>query len=419
MPASSLQRRVAVALAAVFFFGPAGAYAVGVRPVAIENRPLRSLPGISAGWSFFAQTSAWAIDQLPLRDQAVRGNVNLSEGVFGQPPSYGGSGDTGPVSAPRSVPVQQDENAASGAYAQILQGSDGWLYLGTDVSGACQPLMTVPQVLARLERLARAVQRSGRRFVFTIAPDKTTVWPANLPANYVGKGCASARKEEFWSALRADPPPGYFDMRGAIEARQAETGQPQYWPGDTHWAQWAAATYAEKLAGNVDPDGFAPLPISCAGTVTRVGDLTVYSGAPRADTMPACRIDTPQRPITGILTDVPGVTVPTFTGTPTRVSARYGTGTGLDPVRANTLLLGDSFSIIARPYVLPLFGRLTVQHIEQARYSPRAVANAMVRADVVAYEIVERAVIRGGQALLSDAALAAVERALAAHPRRH
>jgi hypothetical protein len=411
---------VAVALAALFFFAPAAAYAVGVRPAAIENRPLRSLPGISAGWSFFAQTSAWAIDRLPLRDRAVRGNVALSEGVFGQPPSYG-SGDTGPVSAPQPVPqsVPEDATATNGTYPRILQGTDGWLYLGGDVAAPCQPQMTVRQVLDRLGRLARAVQRSGRRFVFTVAPDKSTIWPANLPVNYLGKDCAGARKDEFWSALRADPPPGYFDMRAAIEARQVETGQPQYWRNDTHWGQWAAATYAVELAQKVDPTGFAVLPpISCPGTVTHIGDLSVYAGAPSADTMPACQIDTPGRPVTGALVAPEGLALPSFGGTPARVSARYAAGTGQDPVRANTLLLGDSFSINARPYVLPLFVRLTVLHNEQSRYNPREVANAMVRADVVAYEIVERSVVRGATPLLSDASLAAVERALAAHPRR-
>ncbi|HEX5497106.1 MAG TPA: hypothetical protein VFX70_21290 [Mycobacteriales bacterium] len=411
-----LRRPVSLALAGLFFFGPAGAYAAGVRASAIENHPLRAFPGLSAGWKFFARTSAWSIDHLPLRSESVRANVALNERVFGQPPVYG-SGDSGPVNAPTQPAPAGRRGGVT--YPKVIQGSDGWLYFGGDVTGACNPRLPVSEVLSRLNRLAAAIDRSGRTFVFTVAPDKSTVLPQHLPASYLGERCARARKAQFWSALRSDPPAGYFDLRGPIEAEQKRTGQPAYWKDDTHWGQYAAATYAERLAGRVDPTVFGTPPaIACGGTATRRGDLAAILGRPRTDTMPGCQIQTAPRPVTGTLPTVGSSRVPDFTGTPVHVGDRY-TAAGRPVVHARTVLLGDSFSSTSRQFLFPLFDNLTLLHNQTSSVSPARVADAIVHSSVAAFEIVERTVAGGTGSFLDERTVRAVEKAVRAHPLRH
>jgi alginate O-acetyltransferase complex protein AlgJ len=421
MRASGTQRRIAVLLAAGFFFGPAAAYAVGIRPVAIENRALTPAPGLSDGWGFFDHTTRWATDHLPLRDRAVHGNVSLSERVFGQPPQYG-SNDTGPLGGSVTAPGSQPSQAGP-QYPRLIQGTDNWLYFGGDVIGPCTPAMPVPDVLARINRLAAAVQRSGRRFVFTIAPDKSTVWPANLPASYLGKDCSTTRRDQFWAAVRANPPTGYFDLRGPIEARQQQTGRPEYWPSDTHWGPWSAETYALELAKRVDPASFAGrLPsIGCVGTTSHVGDLGVLLGRRQTDTQPNCRFASATAPggyVAPIESGAGGKPLPGFGSTPARVDGTYSGNTGLPVARTKAVLFGDSFSSIARTSLLLMFDNLTLLHNETAGTYPDAVAQLMVDNDVVAYEIVERTVDQGTPALLSDKALAAIEKKLGDNPRR-
>ncbi|HEY9472761.1 MAG TPA: hypothetical protein VIS06_02800 [Mycobacteriales bacterium] len=411
-----VRRPASFVLAALFFFGPAGAYLAGVRAAPIENHPLRSFPGLSSGWAFFEQMSAWSIDHLPLRGEAVRANVALNERMFGEPPAYT-SGDSGPIDAQALAPSGVQTQQSDQTYPRVIQGTDGWLYFGGDVSSLCQPQMSVSEVMSRLERLSTAIERSGRRFVFTVAPDKSTVWPKNLPASYLGEDCATARRTAFWTAVRTHPPTGYFDVRGPIEAVQQRTGQSSYWKEDTHWGQYAAATYAERLAMRVDPTVFrSPPAISCGGTATRLGDLSAILGRPETDTMAACQIAVGDTPITGSFPVVPGSTTPDFGSAPVKIDNRYAAKVGFSGVRDRTLLLGDSFSSASRPYLFPLFEDLTLLQNQTAGQSPSRVADAIVNSDVVAYEIVERTVAGGQDAFLAERTVQAVERALRAHP---
>ena len=84
----------------------------------------------------------------------------------------------------------------------------------------------------------------------------------------------------------------------------------------------------------------------------------------------------------------------------------------------HTLLLGDSFSNSSRRLVPKLFANLTLLNNEAAGSHPQLGAQAMVDSDVVVYEIVERAIASGRGTLIDDRALAAIEAALAANPRR-
>lgn len=92
----------------MFFFGPSAAGALGVRAGELENRALTQLPSLTQGWGLFDQLNQWTIDHLPLRDQAIRFNTDLSQRLFDEIPSYGG------------------ERAAADR-ARVLPGRNGWL----------------------------------------------------------------------------------------------------------------------------------------------------------------------------------------------------------------------------------------------------------------------------------------------------
>ena len=89
------RRWVALLIAFLFFFGPLGAFVLGQRPVAFENRALAEFPSVSDGWDFFPNFTTWAVDHLPLRDKAVRANARASELVFGEAPSFGAGSSVG------------------------------------------------------------------------------------------------------------------------------------------------------------------------------------------------------------------------------------------------------------------------------------------------------------------------------------
>jgi hypothetical protein len=401
-------RRLPALLAALlFFFGPLGAFLLGARAESFENRALAELPSPSDGWSFFPDFTTWAVDHLPLRQQAVEAYAAGSEGVFGEPPSYG-STDQGPLGG---VEDGESTDAEVTDYPQVIQGEDGWLYLGADVSNMCDPTRSIDETLDRLDRLAEAVEASGRRFVLTIAPDKSTIYPDNLPDTFLGENCAAERRDAFWEALRAERPDWYVDLRGPLEDEQEHSGEPIYRPTDTHWAPRGTVVYAYELARALDPRLLAGFDVVENGEARRVGDLGTLLGTPTEDEYP----DVAVRRDGVVPVGRESLRLPELAyDAPLTITNRT---TGVPLFAPRTLLLGDSFTNSSRDALGGLFAELALLHNEVAAEDPQIPADAMAGADVIVYEIVERSLGSGRAALLEDDALAAIEAALAAAPR--
>jgi hypothetical protein len=385
----------------VFLFTPALAYAVGVRATEIENRRLTSFPSVSEGWEFFPRLSTWATDHLPLRDRAVAANTRLSETVFGEPPQYGGpaTGEGGPAGAGPVAPQPGGEQAPERVFPQVLQGDDGWLFFGADFSGPCQPQRPLDETLAGLERFGEAVRRAGKTYVFTVAPDKSTMNPDKLPDSYVGDDCAPEAKQAFWDRMRERPPQGYVDLKDELERVQEEGGVNIWRPGDTHWAQRGAAVYAQQVAQALDPQLWRTTRLVETGPVEMNADLAAQLGTPREEEVPGWRVERD------------GVTVTELSGSRLRSAS-----TGAPLHTPATLVVGDSFTQNARPSLAPLFADARIVHPLTATADPEALIAAVVAADTVVLEIVERSVEGGDVALVDEEFLDALEQALSSAP---
>jgi hypothetical protein len=396
---------VALLIALTFFFGPLGAFVFGARPEAFENHPLAEMPSLSEGWSFFPAFTTWAVDHLPLRQHAVQSYATASERLFGQPPSYGSAGIGGPAAGD---PGADDAGAAD---PLVIAGEDGWLYYADDVNFKCDPIRSIEETLGRIERLAAAVQNSGRRFVFTIAPDKSTFSPANLPDDYVGAGCATDRQAAFWTALEATPPTGYLDLRGPLEAEQQRSGS-IYRALDTHWTPRGAAVYAQELAGRLDPALLEDTEIVATGDEQLPGDLSVLLGLNTEDDVDGVEVRRPG--VTPVGRD--GLILPV--GTKTEPVTATNTTSDASLFEPDTLLLGDSFTMESRPALGTLFAQVSLLDNQSATVaSPQVTADAIADADVVVFEVVERHIGSGRSAVIEDATLAAIEATLAQQPR--
>jgi hypothetical protein len=84
---------------------------------------------------------------------------------------------------------------------RVVQGADGWLYYGFDADAKCQRTHPLSETIGKLNERRKAVEDSGRKFVFVVPPDKSTMVPQFLPASYPGKDCAKAAEDPTWNQL--------------------------------------------------------------------------------------------------------------------------------------------------------------------------------------------------------------------------
>jgi hypothetical protein len=401
---------LARACALIFFVVPLVALAVFGQPPAIENRPVHRFPGLGQGWGFFSGLLPWAVDSLPFRQGAIRFADGVSHGLFGELAPLGqGNQDTGPLpAAPTSrtqntVPDNRTDQTSDG-YPEVIEGTDGWLYFGFDVQGRCEPAQPLSAVVANLNRLRTAVQQSGREFVLFVAPDKTSVEPQHLPADYVGKSCASAVDRQFWQQM--DTAVDAVDPRPELQAAAEETGRPVYFPQDTHWNFTGGLIMTRELAERIQPG---------VSTTWKVTQGTKWSGAADLPPMIATSgtdsgytyhlapdgVTNRDHPVAGDVQNA--VTVHTGDPVPGMVTAR-------------TTMIDDSFAQYAAPLLAATFTNLTMAGQQTVASDPAGEADRMVASQVVVVEVVERDLVAGVSPVTSDSFVNTVSTELAAHP---
>lgn len=391
--ARRLPRRLAVLVVGlIFLFTPAVAYVSGVRATEIENRPLAAFPSPSAGWAFFPAITTWATDHLPLRSLAVSANARVSRDVFGEAPrvTTAAPGAAGPV-----APVPGGGAPAQRRYPAVLEGRDGWLFLGDDLAAACDPQAPLAETLDGLGRFGELLRSAGKTYVLTVAPDKSTASPDRLPAAYVGDDCAPAAKQAFWEQVQERALPGYVDLKGPLEAVQQEDREDLYRPSDTHWGPRGAIVYAQQVADGLDPALRRTSTPTRTGPVRQDGDLAGLLGTPRTDEVPGWALERP------------GVVVRRADET-----GLASTTTGAPLWTAPTLIVGDSFTKASLPQLAPLFADARLVQATLAEEDAAALVAALVAADTVVLELVERSVAAGDLPITDPAFLDRLARAL-------
>ena len=408
MPRHASQRAVAsrrrpliVALAAVFLFGPGVAFVAGVRPHAFENHALAKLPSFSTGWSAFPALPQWAIDHLPLRQQAVRWDGSLNTALFGDPAVPPGSAGAAPESGGR-MPA----TVGQPLYPLVILGKDGTEFFGGDFSQACSPIASADLIMSRLDQLAGMVRASGRTFLAVVPPDKSTAEPQFLPSDFSGTACVNARNALFWPRL--DALDYVLDVRPALSQLAGQIPWPVYRPTDTHWDGPGAALMVSQIVSRLDPAVASVLHPTDAGTISYVGDLTTLAGNPAG------------APLHRVSLHAPGVTItPTQSGMlGPRSYLLRSSGPAGTVVTAPTIILSDSFTEAALPSLPGVFAHLLV--IEQNYFSDEAqqLIDQIVQARNVVLETVQRDFFSGSAILLDPNFLGQLQAALAAHPLR-
>jgi hypothetical protein len=407
-PRHGRRQTFALICAAIFFAVPLVSLMLGVRPDQFENRRLADFPAASSGWRFWSGLSPWANDHLVFRKDAVTLADAVSRGLFGEPPPLGEQQQPpaqldpgGPISV---RPPRREENNI--VVPQVIEGKDGWMYMGDDVVTRCQQATSLDATMNQLRRLRDGVEASGRRFVLVIAPDKSTVVPEYLPDSFVGQDCTRRVTAELWRRLTAED--FVLDLRGDLRTLGAQLGHPVYPPLDAHWGDEGGLIMARRLAEWVEPGVTSGWVIAPGDPWRVLGDLPPLIG--RSGTIEGRHYAVKPGGDVDQTRDV-GIDF----SNPVHLNTAHGPGTTSEKVG----YLGDSFTIRSLRYLAAAFSDITILHYRNSKDDNGEAAGKMLADNsVVAVELVERTVAAGNSTMLIPSVVDGIVSELSHRPLR-
>ncbi|MEU3272775.1 hypothetical protein ABZ639_18200 [Saccharomonospora sp. NPDC006951] len=404
---------VALISALVFFAAPSLMWLFGARPGEIENHELAGFPGITSGWAFFTDLPTWATDQLVFRAGAIEAADAISRTFFGEPAplDQGGTGDAGPLpgdappTSSTESPSQPGTTEAEQGYRRVIEGKNGWLYYGYDVDGKCSPNRPFAETLGKVDELRRAVEDSGRRFVFVVVPDKATMVPQNLPDDYAGKDCAIPASREFWRLVGQRTTA--LDLRGRLTQAERFIGKPIYYSNDSHWTDEGSVVLTREIAEAIKPGVSETWQSQGGGWGIGMADLARLLGR----TEDKFTITYSLRP--------DGVTDRTRTQLNSLDSPAHFTAEPIEAtVNEPTLIFGDSFTAASSSYLPAGFSDLTILGYPSMGDNMATTIEAFVDSEVVVVQAIERSVAGGNLPFTDQGFIDQVRQAMAARPVR-
>lgn len=256
---------------------------------------------------------------------------------------------TSAVSAPSESSSESFQGIDGRTYTsapQVVDTQDGDLYFGPDFDAACAQGALASRPMKLMTKLAKLVERSGRRVVWTGAPSKASVLFERLSSAQLPHGrCDRIGLREQTKAIDSYRDPTHLPMTGPLSQGRHQV----YWRTDPHWTTVGGAIWARAIGARLDPR-LGRRQRYHYGSETAVGLLNSMRGIDTPETletaMPAGRVRSRTAKDSVLPWDgyPQGVTDYAWVSRPARLTW---------PGR--TLVFGDSFSFFALPNLLPLF----------------------------------------------------------------
>ena len=290
---------------------------------------------------------------------------------------------------------------------QVVDGLGAELFYGPDFDVACGIGKHYRTAMVAMTKLTRVIERSGRRAIWTVGPDKTSVLSDSLDrARLPHGGCDRRGFREQRRLLDAYDDPTFLHLRPRLAADSRQV----YFRTDPHWTSVGGAVFAKELARTLDPR-LARRQRFTLGTETRLGLFSIWRDQDAVETLPTARPDTRVRSRTtrrsvDDFTAYPDVAIDhSWTSTPAR---RTWPG--------RTLVLGDSMALFALENLRPVFRHGRFMWVDSRTVDD--LAAAVVDADTVVLEVLQ-AFLPLSQTLPSRAFRRAVADALRRDRRQH
>lgn len=127
---------------------------------------------------------------------------------------------------------------------QVLLGSDGWLFYAStldDYMGRGLSDTELIRAASNLALIQESVESRGAKFLFTIAPNKNSLYPAQMPA-FVPSSHETSNAEQILPYFSSEGI-HYKDLFSVLRGR----GEVLYYKTDSHWTDRGAALAADSI----------------------------------------------------------------------------------------------------------------------------------------------------------------------------
>jgi hypothetical protein len=260
----------------------------------------------------------------------------------------------------------------------VVQGTNGELFWGRSFDLFCADGSgNFAHSFDQLAKLAKVIRASGRRVVFTVAPDKAHVSGERIDRSTLPHGrCDRRGIRAHGKILSSAGDPSFLAVTPILDHDPRKV----FWKTDTHWTTVGAAVFAKALATTLDPELGKRQTFTPGKKVAAVGPLAASLGSTKKEivptAVPAGGISVKVAAHSPDLGDGDYIVEHVWTSRP---AARTWPG--------RTLVLGDSFSYIALENLRPVFNHghfLWVGHHDQAKIN-----RAIIKSDTVVLEVAQ------------------------------
>lgn len=262
------------------------------------------------------------------------------------------------------------------AYApEVVTGRKGELFFGPEFNAACAYGPNYEASVKPIAKIAKAIAKSGRKVVWTLAPAKVTVFPERIRMNRLPHGRCDKRGLKYQAdTMRNYDDPNYLPLVDALANSRHQT----YYKTDAHWSTVGGAVFAKQLGKRLSPrvakaQRFRYTTEEWQGMLNSMRDVQQKETAELA------------KPRYRRVTVTPSARTP-WGGWPNFIDDHsWRTTKGPDTYPGKTLLIGDSFSMFGLENLRPLFrnGRW----LWYAKVDLDLVIDAIVKSDTVVLEL--------------------------------
>lgn len=125
----------------------------------------------------------------------------------------------------------------SSVSSKVHIGKNEWLYYRDELrdyqKNDCNAIESMREIAIQLNSIERVLEASGKKFIFVVAPNKSTIYPENVGLEQPHTRCDKNKYDLLLEAFNEYPVKGFIRLDDKLSKAKQE--KQLYYQFDTHW----------------------------------------------------------------------------------------------------------------------------------------------------------------------------------------